>query len=139
MGANKADIAVIEDALGGALPLDYVKCMLLQDGGAVDFSCKYYHDLPEEYPDPPLVMGSVFPISELRLEYDRVRSDFGYDILPIAVDNFGNYICLDFKATISGGVYFMDHELTDESGCPLVVKIADSYETFVCGLSAELD
>lgn len=63
------------------------------------------------------------------------------DLMPIARDPFGNYICIAFRGPNLGKIYFWDHEeeldAPDDHGEPSYDNchlIADTFDEFINGL-----
>lgn len=136
--ASEQAIRSLEKRLGIKLPVDYTRLLLIQNGGSVDFSNKYFYQLPPEFPDSALLLECFLPIEEVETEYKRIREAFRLNYIPIGVDDFGNYVCFGFEAKEQWAVYFIDHELTDTmTGQNLVVKIADSLGDFISGLTTD--
>jgi cell wall assembly regulator SMI1 len=136
--ASEQAIQSLEQKLGIKLPADYAHFLLIQNGGSVDFSNKYYYQLPPEFPDSALLLESFLSVEEVETEYERVREAFCLSYVPIGVDDFGNYVCLGIAAKEQGAVFFLDHELVDEeTEQNLVVRIADSFGVFVSGLTTD--
>lgn len=128
----------VEAALGAKLPTDYVQFISQANGGSVDFSNKYVYALPPEFPDDVLQLEQFFPLEEALSQFDRFKRNFKIELLPIGLDDFGNYICLSLQAADFNAVYFVDHELTDEeTGRNLVIKLATNFGGFVQLLGSE--
>lgn len=131
-------VSAVERQIGIKLPGDYIQFLRVQNGGSLAFENKYSYAVPEDYPDPPLSIESFWPVEDLPAGRQRVQDAFGVNLLPVGMDNFGNYICLGVAAEQIGKVFFLDHELSDdETGESLVVKIADSFSEFVASLGPD--
>jgi cell wall assembly regulator SMI1 len=136
--ATSQDILYVESQLGIKLPIDYVLFMEVQNGGSVDFGNRFLYDLPEAYPDPPLMLEGFLPIEELVQKHDSMKNIFGFNLLPVGVDNFGNYVCLGLVGDQKDAIYFVDHELIDEeTDLNLVVRVSNSFSDFVSKLTSD--
>ena len=69
----------------------------------------------------------------LQRHCDALRQFWPPDIIPFADDPFGNAICLGFRGTSAGCVYFWDHE----SAFDPPRLIAGSFSKFVDALEPE--
>lgn len=130
----------VENELQLKLPEEYVRFMLEQNGGCLDFNNKYFYDLPAEYPEPELSVEEFFPVEQLSYYRGKLRENFGMDLLPIGLDDFGNFLCLETEGDAAGSVYFFDHEILDEeTGQNLLVRIASKFGSFVEALTSRRD
>ncbi len=84
---------------------------------------KLYDDLDKEY--------DVYDLEEnCKTMWDE--GTVSKNVLPIAEDPFGNFICLSINEEDFGTIYFADHEYEDaESGYLFMSKIASSFTEFL--------
>lgn len=137
-GPPLAEVRLAEVA-GSALPADYRRFMLTQNGGVLSESAHLRDD------------GSGASVRAfLSVDADDGGYDFGhylrtyegrypYGLLPIGIDASSNLILLDTGYQQSGSVWFWDHEgEADEDEPPRtdnIVKIADTFTGFLHDLT----
>lgn len=98
-----------------------------------DFICKTNAATPSKYNfligSTEKVLGAILSFNRDEKDTDTVFTALSVvenrDLLPFAIDPFGNYICYDVK---KGVVVFWDHE-TDE-----VSSTAQDFDDFLMGL-----
>jgi hypothetical protein len=115
------DIDAFEAKIAARLPRPYKTFLQAHNGGV---------------PEPPYFGKERIPsvlqifyglrvkkkIDDLAANYRRMRSTLPTDVISIAVDTFGNEICLAIRGKNRGKVYFWDHE-----GAPERVDIRAKY------------
>lgn len=137
---NLRRVSRVEHVLGCTFPGEYRDFLLAHNGGR-----------PEE---------GVFPISTPQHDHHGLLDNFlcikardPYDLLtwvrdyrgrlprnllPVAVDQAGNLICLSVAGSDTGGVYFWDHEMEASQGktpsYDNVYPVADSFQAFLDSL-----
>jgi hypothetical protein len=135
------DLEELERRLSISLPVAYRAWLLKHNGGQpVPGGFRYKHETG------PYTDGNVawfFAVYEGQFEnfertyraYKVLSRRFPENLVPIARDGSGNYICLSFGGSDAGKVYFWDHEEEPASpsygNCHL---IADSFDEFIDGL-----
>ena len=121
------------------LPADYRSFLLAYNGGRLDEQNRYYYAVPSGFAEPYLVIDAIIRLEELPKRFRSKTLKYPEDLLPVALDHFGNYICLAIEGRDYGNIFFVDHEIFDEeTESNLTVKIGPSFEGFVDGLSAEV-
>jgi cell wall assembly regulator SMI1 len=137
-GLEEARLQKVEEDLGAALPEDYRAFLREHNGGSPDPGGFVFADAKGPYTDS--VVAWFFGIhdeefnnlEEFRADYrGRLLDDF----VPIALDPFGNLICLGVRGEARGKVYFWDHEEeTDPPSFANMNRVANSFSEFVSGL-----
>ncbi|MCR4512555.1 SMI1/KNR4 family protein [Aeromicrobium sp. 50.2.37] len=137
-GPPLAEVRLAEVA-GSALPTDYRRFMLAQNGGVLG---EIAH-LPDD--DSGASVRAFLSIDADDDSYDLADTLRTYDgrypqgLLPIAFDASSNLILLDIGYQQSGSVWFWDHDgEADENEPPRtdnIVKIADTFTGFLRGLT----
>jgi hypothetical protein len=106
---SDSDIDAFEAKIAARLPRPYKTFLQAHNGGV---------------PEPPYFGKERIPsvlqifyglrvkkkIDDLAANYRRMRSTLPTEVIPIAVDTFGNEICLAIRGKNRGKVYFWDHE-----------------------------
>lgn len=134
------DIEKVEKDRGIKIPNNYKKILLDSDGGFPEKRSYYFKD-----------GEGTNVIGRDRLTFDYVRidgfndlaeisytdpSEFPKDMIPIATDGGGNYICI---SSSNGKIYYLDHEeIAEQSGDEPdyygFYYICESLETFMDSL-----
>lgn len=94
-------------------------------------------------------LESLYGLAESGKEYtvfemaDTYRNDFHDQWLPIGVSSGDNQICLCLKGSMSGEIWFWDHEsdpiFNDSAVISGLTKIANSFDEFVDMLTVQDD
>jgi len=137
---TEKELVRIEDEIGFNLPDDYrefvSKFGCYGFDGYVTFSLK----VPCHGGDGSgvqvfygLLEGDAY---DLLTTFDSYKDRIAIEALPIALDPYGNQICLILTGKYRGKIYFWDHEeeLLDKSNLYL---IADSFDEFITSLVFE--
>lgn len=134
------DIEKVEKDLGIKIPDNYKKILLESDGGVPENNVYYFKD-----------GEGINIVGRDRLRFDSVcidgfnplreisytdQSEFPKDMIPIATDGGGNYICI---SSSNGKIYYLDHEeIAEQSGDEPdyygFYYICESLETFMDSL-----
>lgn len=138
--ASREAIELLESMIEKRLPDDYRQMLSKQNGGSLDLGSRLFYGVPPEFPGDAIELEGFLPVEDVVDEYRRLREDFDINLLPVGLDDSGNYVCLGIDDLRYSAIYFVDHELVDEeTGKNLVVRVADSLSSFVHQLSVELD
>jgi len=137
---SEKDLLRVEDEIGFNLPDDYREFLSKYGGFAADGSAVF--SFREPYPGGKRDMAEVFYGVLGKDGYDLLHNYGAYkgriliEALPIALDAFGNQICLILTGKYRGKIHFWDHEeeLLDKSNLYL---IADSFDEFITSLVFE--
>jgi cell wall assembly regulator SMI1 len=132
--ATEQDVTHLEMALAAVLPADYREFLLQHNGG---------YPKPSGFCDGQEVVDSFFGFCEkgncLWCNYYMTRAVIPADVIPIAGDPLGNYICLAVKKPRAGKVFFWDHEAGESGG---LSELAESFSAFLdsmCELPPDID
>lgn len=139
---DEVTVARFERRIGTRLPDDYRAFLLEHNGGKPKLRCFTFADRKGPYTD-----GAIRAFAGLgEPEYYDLEKLYGTyyedgrvpgEVLPIAVDSFGNLVCLAVRGAHRGRVYFWDHEReTDPATYLNMDRVADSFSTF-CSLLRE--
>jgi hypothetical protein len=93
------------DKLGTRLPRDYKSFLLRHNGGRPEPACIVNAVVSMFYS-----INAKNKVHDLLANVRRMRRTLPDGVIPIAVDTFGNEICLALKGKNRGKVYFWDHE-----------------------------
>lgn len=138
---NEVAVAAFEASRGIRLPADYRESLLATNGGKPE-PCAFQLMLRSgPYTDSIvhwfLSLGDTAGPS-LESFADLMAGRMPPELLPVAPDPGGNFVCLGVAGDARGKVYFWDHERehypTDWSNVDLV---ADSFDAFLRGLTPE--
>ena len=143
--ATEEDVSYVEQHIGSRLPEGY-RFFLLQYGSEKAYFNELVGFAIETYPDGvcciDTFIGAV-PV-ETHYCYDLVshRKEIeGYlpnNILPVADDGAGNYVCLSVAGDDAGQVYFWNHEevrgIEEEPSCKNMEFVASSFTDFITKL-----
>lgn len=108
---TEAKLRSLEDLIGAKLPKAYREFLLQHNGGSTDpegFTSK--QGRPSSILDIFFGLGIKDRMWDLRNQFRKTRKEMPAEVLPIALDLGGNKICLAFKGTNRGKLYFWDHE-----------------------------
>jgi hypothetical protein len=137
--ADEARVVALEGRLGHHLPADYREFLLRHNGGR---------------PDPAVFRFAVrsgrdtdstvdWFLALYDGEHSNLETVIGWltdrtppQLLPIAIDPFGNFVLLGLSGDSRGKVYFWDHEREPDSqpDWSNIARIADSFDDFLRGL-----
>lgn len=138
--ATPERVAAFEDRIGHALPDDYRRFLLTDNGGQPE---RPVFAVPPDHWDvlrylPGLHDGPYYHNLEYPLRTYRDEGRMPPELIPIGSDPFGNWICLGVAGEPRGRVYFWEHEAeADEDEPPTwdnLRRLADSFTEFVAGL-----
>jgi len=116
----KNDIARLEEAIGGTLPLEYFEFVRTHDGATPESnSMPIGTDNESGVRTFVSVAEAVSLVSEIE--------GFPRETIPLAEDGCGNYFYVSLR---SGGVFFWDHEIDDGD-----TKVASTLAEFVSALA----
>lgn len=131
---DPATLTGFEQAIHGSLPTDYREFLLRHNGPLVqpmEFNVSDYSDSIHEH------FYGLHDVlhRDLRSTYLNSSDEFPSDLMPVAEDGGGNYVCIGLGGRFGSRVYFLDHELYDQSDDTSgVIPIADSFSQFLEGL-----
>jgi hypothetical protein len=120
----------IEAATGGAFP-DVVRWLFTRFGGSRFDDGTYYID-PRRH--SKTLFGWFLDAAELTEAFDRTRGSMPDDMVPLANDGHGNFVCVDVGAENAGVVSFYLPRLSTERR---YYRLADSVEDFLRSLRRE--
>lgn len=132
-------IRAFERKRGIELPQAYTKFLLATNGGVPVNSLFHVKGRPDDPIDNVqsfLGIGVPVPTSELAYAYDIYSGGIPPEIVPIANQDIGNYICLDLRGG-AGRVVYWDHRHfwnTGEWREADLYDIADTFEEFLGSL-----
>lgn len=132
---NHAVFEEIGTRLGILIPDDYVSFIRTVDGGHPEIgSFVVPGSSPENFFDVSWFYSFANPqVENIQRAIDRWANVLGPRNLPIGKDGGGNQIYLNFnEPVVSVWLY-----LHDENGAK--IKVADSFEAFIAGLTANPD
>ena len=66
--------------------------------------------------------------------YDQLKNHLSKDVIPFMSDQFGNYVCFDYRNTKIPSIVFWDHELSNEHLGSVIIDVVDSYIEFLDSL-----
>lgn len=138
---SEQQLADIETELGIRLPREYKEFISKYNGGRPRPGGFVIQSGAHE--DRSLVdfffsftPGDLYDIVKY---HKRLKGRIPSDLLPIAIDPFGNIICLSVSGATEGKVFFWDHEKEPEENSPPsydnVYLIADNFESFINSLT----
>jgi hypothetical protein len=133
---DEVALARFEKALGSTLPADYRHFLLEYNGGSPrpgTFAFVERGRRTESVVQFFLVVGPHKHYGFDKTLRNLRAEGFPSDLLPIAEDPGGNFVCMALKGPDRGKLYFWDHEdpADDASRMPLV---AESFTAFLAGL-----
>jgi cell wall assembly regulator SMI1 len=115
----KDDIARLEEAIGGTLPLEYLEFVRTHNGATPESN-----SMPIGSDNESGVRCFV-PVAEAVSIVSEIK-DFPRGTIPLAEDGCGNYFYVGLR---SGSVFFWDHEIADGD-----TKVASTLAEFVSAL-----
>ena len=124
-------IKKVENELGIIFPADYIKCVKENNGGrprpgSFDLEGRAGISLKALLPLDLDLKGNLLEVRSWIL--DRLPPD----VIPVLSDNFGNYVCLDYRpGKYSPVIVFWDHELAYTGIDKGIKPICDNFEEFL--------
>ncbi len=140
--SNK-QITNLEETVSAKLPEQYVRFLLLNNGGYIDGflgTPKFVETDPESHEKyyQSSNVEKFYSVDEIIEEYEANKEDPAWEdrYLPIAYDSSGNVFLLYlFKDENYGKVYFANHEMFDPATDFFVkTNIAEDFDAFVNSL-----
>ncbi len=132
-------IACVETLIGAKLPESYAAFLRFSNGGwprVCAFQDRTEGSREEWEVDHFFHIASdINSTGNVVWNYRHRWPDASREILPIAEDAFGNFICLDLTASGKGRVIVWVH---DDPDLP-IVEVADSFEEFIDSLTLPHD
>lgn len=138
---TEADVAGVEAHINASLPDDYRAFLLKYGSGRphfgkeVDFPLATYASgsfgIDSFIGAVPMKNAYCYGLVD---HYDQSREDLPDEILPIAEDGAGNYVCLAVKGDDKGRIYFWNHEEFETEDVPTyrwLELIASSFDDFL--------
>jgi hypothetical protein len=126
-------------SLGRPLPASYRAFLAEQDGGRPVRNTFTFEQQDREQSSRVAAFLGVLPAPDGDLAGAAGRlGDIPPGLLPIAGDEFGNYVCIDVRDGGDGPVLFWDHEEGFDDGEPdfsNLHEIAPNLQAFLDGLS----
>jgi hypothetical protein len=138
--AGEAAVADFESRIGHPLPDDYQQFLRMYNGGKPKPSGFRFVLRRGHYSDS--VVNWLYAIGGMQgLDLEWNRDTFSHrmprDLLPIGEDPGGNQICLGIAGDVRGKIYFWDHEREAGGDWSNVDLVADSFDAFLRGLTAD--
>jgi SMI1-KNR4 cell-wall len=136
---EEKELLIFEEKVGINLPPDYRQYLLKYNGGS---------PVPSDFNIPNHGMNSIdemFGIHNgpkylsLESNFETYKNRIPHGLLPIANDNFGNILCIGFLGEAKGQIYFWDHEECDDGDWSDIVRISDSFTSFLNSLFEYID
>jgi cell wall assembly regulator SMI1 len=134
--ATLSDVERFERDRSLSLPTDYKEFLLATNGGVPKE--KMFPIIGYPYDDHWQIMvflgtASAWATETLNYSYDNYVGGIPQAVVPIAIDDLGNYVCLDLRKG-SGQIAFWDHRHfwgTGEWREQDLYHVADSFEQFL--------
>ncbi|MCL6511720.1 MAG: SMI1/KNR4 family protein [Anaerolineae bacterium] len=129
------DVARLEERLGFRLPEDYRAFLLQHNGGRPKPNVFSLTDTDLATTEDTIAWFMCIKpgdVNDLLETASALQGRIPNNLLPIAVDPFGNYICIAVLGPDKGRIYFWDHEL--ESTVSNVYFLADSFDNLLHSL-----
>ncbi|WP_027340214.1 SMI1/KNR4 family protein [Halonatronum saccharophilum] len=120
----------IEEKLNIKFPKDYIECIMNNNGARPRPNA---FDIKER---SEITIKSLLRVDEeegnLLDTYEWIKGRLPENIYPFASDNFGNYICFDYRENKVPNVVFWDHEEPDSNNS--IKYIAESFSDLLLKL-----
>jgi hypothetical protein len=118
---TRADILLVEKNLGIKLNRQFV-----------DFVCRFNGGTPESNifkisEDNDSSIRKFIELNDIPREASFFREEVGKYIIPIAYDDFGNYVCISNEQN-DGAIYFWEHEYPEGEA---LIELAPSLARFL--------
>jgi len=120
---SEAELLSVEAAMRVSIPEGYRAFLLATDGG---------RPVEDMFLDR-VGVRDFLGASDMAETRSRLRGRLPETLLPIAIDSFGNYICISTAASDSGAIHFWDHEL-EHLGERAIARLASSFDEFASQL-----
>jgi len=120
----------IEDATGGAFP-EVVRWLFTRFGGSRFDDSTFYNDRRRH---SKALFGWFLDAAELTEAFERTRGSMPDDMVPLANDGHGNFVCVGVGPDNAGVVSFYLPRLTTDRR---YYRLADSVEDFLRSLHRE--
>ncbi|MDA1525325.1 SMI1/KNR4 family protein [Bacillus cereus] len=130
---NEEAVVRFENMLEIVLPNDYKLCITNYNAG------RPRPNVFDTAQRKELVAKALLSFDQLNVEniwdtFENVKNQLPKRIVPFMSDQFGNYICFDYRTSNEPTVVFWDHELSHQNIEKGISYIANSFSEFVEGL-----
>jgi len=130
---TRARIAEIEEQLDVELPAPYRNFLLQHNGGRprpATFVPKGESEATETVHCFLAIDGDP-DVDDLLTNVEDYGGRISDAFLPVALDAFGNLICIRVKGKSKNRIYFWDHEMEDDEDIDPMRLVAEDWDTFV--------
>ncbi|WP_283750954.1 SMI1/KNR4 family protein [Bacillus cereus] len=122
-----------ENMLEIVLPDDYKLCITNYDAG------RPRPNVFDTAQRKELVAKALLSFDQSNVEniwdtFENIKNQLPKRIVPFMSDQFGNYVCFDYRNSNEPTVVFWDHELSHQNITEEIIYIANSFSEFVEGL-----
>jgi len=126
------EIENVEKHFGVRFPVDYIECILENNGGYPSHRIFFVNGREEGINNFICVVDDEHGIIKTAQDIsDRLESG----LVPFARDAGGNYVCFDYRNNaLSPSVVFWEHEKAFLGADDSIVKVADSFTQFMNSL-----
>ncbi len=129
---SRDDILSVQDKLGLTFPENFVKLVLQNNAG---YPNHRYFDIGNR---KDLVFEHLLNLKHdgeaetLMQVYSDLRDRLPKNVIPFAMDSFGNFICFDFRNDQNDpDIVFWDHELDNKGDPQTILKIDENLSDFL--------
>ncbi|CAM4168887.1 SMI1/KNR4 family protein [Bacillus paramycoides] len=130
---DEKEVSRFENMLGIVLPEDYKVCVDYNNAGRPRpnvFDTAHRKELVAK----ALLSFDQSHVENIWTTYENLKNQLPKLIVPFMSDQFGNYICFDYRTSNEITVVLWDHELSHQNITEGIIYIANSFSEFVEGL-----
>ncbi|HDR4901415.1 MULTISPECIES: SMI1/KNR4 family protein [Bacillus] len=130
---NEEAVVRFENMLEIVLPNDYKLCVANYNAG------RPRPNVFDTAQRKELVAKALLSFDQTNVEniwttYENLKNQLPKQIVPFMSDQFGNYICFDYRTSNEPAVVFWDQELSHQNIEKGIIYIANSFSEFIGGL-----
>lgn len=130
---DESQMKKFESEHGITFPPEYKECVLKNNGG------RPRPNVFDSSNRKELVAKALLSFERTHLDniwdtYENLRERLPEGVIPFMSDQFGNYICFDFRNSNIPSVVFWDHEQSHSNSDKSIIPIADGFMEFLNSL-----
>jgi hypothetical protein len=128
--ANENQFANFEETHGITFPADFKADVLENNNGRPRPNVFDSRNRKELVAKALLSFDTAHP-DNIWDTYDYLKERLQNGVMPFMSDQFGNYICFDYRFANNPSIVFWDHELSEANPSKSISLVADGYSEFL--------
>lgn len=130
---NKQQVANFEEKYHINFPSDFTKTVYENNGGRPRPNV-FDSTVRKELVAKSLLSFDKDHMDNIWETYDSLKENLPYGIIPFMSDQFGNYICFDYRNNEIPNVVFWDRELSNINSKNSFINVKDNFTNFLNSL-----